>query len=54
MKGGKNGNIRPKDMKSKFGPVVKYVVFAVFVYAVVATLKIACDQVPKPPTPPVM
>ena len=48
------GTYDPKDMKSKFGPVVKYVAFAVFVYAVVATLKIACDQVPKAPTPPVM
>lgn len=48
------GTYDPKGTKSKFGPVVKYVVFAVFLYAIVATLKIACDQVPQPPTPPVM
>ena len=48
------GTYDRKDLKEKLGPVVKYVAFAVFVYAVVATLKIACDQVPKAPTPPVM
>lgn len=48
------GTFDPKDMKQKLAPVVKYVAFAVAVYAIVATLKIACDQVPKPPTPPVM
>ena len=44
----------PKDNKSKFGPVVRYIAFGVILYAIVATLKIACDQVPKPPTPPLM
>ena len=44
----------PKDFKTKFGPVVKYIAFGIFIYAVVATLKVACEQVPKPPAPPLM
>ncbi len=44
----------PKNNKPKFGPVIKYIAYGVILYAIVATLKIACEQVPEPPTPPLM
>jgi hypothetical protein len=44
----------PKDFKLKLGPVVKYIAYGVFLFAALTILKVACEQVPKPPTPPVM
>jgi hypothetical protein len=44
----------PKDFKLKIGPVVKYIAYGVFLFAALTILKVACEQVPKPPTPPVM
>ena len=43
----------PKGNKPKITNVVKFIAYGVFLYALVATLKVACE-VPKPPTPPLM
>lgn len=43
----------PKDNKPKIANVVKIIAYGVFLYALVTTLKIACEA-PKPPTPPIM
>jgi hypothetical protein len=44
----------PKDMKSKIGPIIKYIAYGVFLLAAMSVLKVACEQVPEPPTPPLM
>lgn len=48
------GTEEPKDMKSKIGPIVKYIAYGVFIFALVTTLKVACEHVPQPPKPPLM
>lgn len=44
----------PQDNKPKIKNVVKIIAYGVFLYALIATLKVACESVPKPPTPPLM
>ena len=48
------GTEESKDMKSKIGPIFKYIAYGVFVFALVATLKVACESIPQPPKPPLM
>jgi hypothetical protein len=45
----------PKDGKpNNMGQVIKLVVAIVFVGAFLATMKVACEPTPQPPTPPLM
>jgi hypothetical protein len=44
----------PKDNKPKMANVIKIIAYGVFLYALVATLKVACESAPKPPIPPLM
>lgn len=44
----------PKDSKGKITSAVKIIAYGVFLYALIATLKVACENTPQPPTPPVM
>ena len=42
------------NMMSKTGQIIKLVVAVVFVGAFLATMKVACEPTPQPPTPPLM
>jgi len=44
----------PKYKKSNFGNVVKIIGYGIFIFALAATLKVLCEPIPKPPTPPLM
>lgn len=48
------GTYDPKDVKMKIGPIVKVIAYGVFLFALVTTLKVACESVPQPPKPPLM